>query len=95
MDGEMYRFSEVSAWNPDFERFPRASRVKWMDVTIERGETLLVPLGWWHAVESRGAADDGFNVALNLFFDADSSDWEKRKYLKSFKQQYSSTVPPN
>lgn len=88
MDGEIYRFSEVSAWNPDFEKYPRARKVKWYEATIERGETLLVPLGWWHAVESLGDADGGFNIALNLFFDAEPSDWEKRKYMKSFKQQY-------
>lgn len=87
MDGEMYRFSEVNAWQPDLERHPRAARVKFRTATIVAGETLLIPLGWFHAVVSSG--DPDMNVALNLFFDAEPEEWERRKYLKSFRQVYS------
>ncbi len=87
MDGEMYRFSEVNAWHPDLQRHPRAARVAFRRVTIEPGEALLLPLGWFHAVETEG--DPDYNVALNLFFDADPQDWAKRKYLKAFRQNYS------
>jgi hypothetical protein len=86
MDGEMYRFSEVNAWGPDLQRHPRAARVAFRRTTIEAGEALLLPLGWFHAVETQG--DPDYNVALNLFFDADPADWAKRKFLKAFKQNY-------
>ncbi len=75
MDGEMYRFSEVNAWHPDLVVHPRAAKVPFSRVTISAGETLLLPLGWFHAVESHG--DPDYNVALNLFFDAEPSDWAK------------------
>jgi hypothetical protein len=89
MEGEIYRFSEVDALNPDYVKYPRAKRVQFHSVVLEAGEVLLVPLGWFHHVLSEAKEEPkGVNVALNLFFDASAEEWEKRKYLKSFKQSY-------
>lgn len=86
--GEIYRFSEVDALQPDGARHPRALRVRFHEATVGPGQTLLVPLGWFHHVISDGHAEDGLNVALNLFFDATASDWKQARYLKAFQQSY-------
>lgn len=78
--------SKVNVWDPDFSAYPRVKKVRFLRTELHPGECLLLPLGWFHAVESFG--DPDLNVALNLFFDADKTDWENRKYMKSFKQTY-------
>lgn len=37
MDGEIYRFSEVNAWNPDYEKYPRAKKVQFYKTTLNPG----------------------------------------------------------
>ena len=36
----------------DLERFPDAARVRVLDVVVEPGESVFLPLGWWHQVSS-------------------------------------------
>ncbi|KAG2392452.1 hypothetical protein C9374_012704 [Naegleria lovaniensis] len=101
MKGEIYRFSEVNAWKPQLDQYPRSGRVQFLEAPLERGDGLLLPMGWWHAVLSEGerassCEDDasscccccGFNIALNAFWDADESFWAKRNHLKSFRKTY-------
>ena len=45
-------FSEVDVENPDLERFPLFKKVKMIDLTLDPGEVLLIPVGWWHHVRS-------------------------------------------
>jgi ribosomal protein L16 Arg81 hydroxylase len=45
-------YSEVD-WNtPDYERHPLFQRVESMEVTLMPGESLFIPVGWWHHVQS-------------------------------------------
>lgn len=37
---------------PDFDRFPEARGVPWLDVTVQAGELLYLPAGWFHRVEA-------------------------------------------
>jgi len=37
---------------PDYQRFPRARDVTFMRVTLEAGDLLFLPEGWFHQVES-------------------------------------------
>ena len=37
---------------PDFERFPLARQAALLDVTVEPGDLLYVPAGWYHQVRS-------------------------------------------
>lgn len=45
-------FSPVDPGQPDLARFPAFAGVKVLDVVVEPGETMFLPLGWWHQVSS-------------------------------------------
>jgi hypothetical protein len=45
-------YSPVDFENLDLERFPNAAKVKVLDVVVEPGETMFLPLAWWHQVTS-------------------------------------------
>jgi hypothetical protein len=45
-------YSEVD-WNtPDYERYPLFQKVESMNVSLLPGESLFIPVGWWHHVQS-------------------------------------------
>ncbi len=43
-------FSPIDLDRPDFTRYPRFRDVTVLDVVVEPGETIFLPLGWWHQV---------------------------------------------
>ena len=45
-------YSPVDFENLDLQRFPKAADVKVLDVVVEPGETVFLPLAWWHQVTS-------------------------------------------
>lgn len=45
------KFSEVDALNPDYDKFPLFREAKAINVTVEEGETLFFPSGWWHTTK--------------------------------------------
>lgn len=45
-------FSEVDIFNVDYVKFPLMRNVQVIETIVEPGETLFLPLGWWHAVEA-------------------------------------------
>ncbi|MEY9543121.1 hypothetical protein ABIE85_006181 [Bradyrhizobium diazoefficiens] len=57
-------FSEVDAEEPDLKAYPRFSEAEIIDVVLEPGEALLIPVGWWHHVRS---LDISINVSLTNF----------------------------
>lgn len=42
------KFSQVNFHDPDYEKFPLYKEAKPIEITIEEGETILFPSGWWH-----------------------------------------------
>lgn len=54
-------FSPVDADAPDLGRYPDFAGVKTLDVTLAPGETLFLPLGWWHQVS-------GLDVTVSLSY---------------------------
>jgi hypothetical protein len=46
------KVSDFNPSNPDFEKFPRAKKVKFYDLTVHPGSVLFVPPYWWHQVSS-------------------------------------------
>ena len=45
-------YSQVNFESLDLARFPEAAKVKVLDVVVEPGETVFLPLAWWHQVTS-------------------------------------------
>lgn len=43
-------FSMVDIDNPDYEKFPGLKYVKGYDITLERGDALFMPSGYWHHI---------------------------------------------
>ena len=56
--------SEVDAFAPDLERYPRfeARLSEGREASLEPGDALWVPKGWWHAVRATSAAS--FSVSF-------------------------------
>jgi ribosomal protein L16 Arg81 hydroxylase len=46
---------------PDFEKYPGLKYVSGYEVTLEFGDTLFMPSGWWHHIEYIGS---GFSMSL-------------------------------
>ncbi len=45
-------YSPVDIDKPDLSRYPLFAQTTILDVTVEPGETMFLPLGWWHQVTS-------------------------------------------
>jgi Cupin-like domain len=43
-------YSPIDIDRPDLNRYPDFSQVTVLDVVVEPGETMFLPLGWWHQV---------------------------------------------
>lgn len=54
-------FSAVDLENIDFEKYPLMRQVPIIDVILEPGEFLLLPVGWWHWVKS-------LDISISLSF---------------------------
>jgi hypothetical protein len=65
-------FSPVDLAAPDAARFPKAAGVQVLDVIVEPGETLFVPLGWWHQVE---ALDTSLSISFTNLDMPNSFSW--------------------
>lgn len=48
----LLHWSPVDVEHPDFEKFPRLANARPMELVVEAGDVLFVPVGWWHAVRS-------------------------------------------
>lgn len=56
--------SYVDVNQPDFKRFPRLKDIReGYEVILERGETLLIPSGYWHLVEY---PESSFGISLRV-----------------------------
>jgi hypothetical protein len=45
-------YSAVDPRTPDLERFPEFQRATVLDFVVGPGDALLIPVGWWHAVQA-------------------------------------------
>jgi hypothetical protein len=90
-DGQIYRFSQIDIFNADKTQYPNLSKVSFTPVTVDKGETLYIPIGWWHHVRSIGEESTGIHAAINLFWDAPDNYWTRKelRYIKDFKTKYS------
>jgi ribosomal protein L16 Arg81 hydroxylase len=54
-------FSEVDLDKPDYDRYPLFKQIKTIDVVLEPGEVIFIPVGWWHYVRS-------LDISISLSF---------------------------
>jgi len=54
-------YSSVDPKHPDYGRHPKFEGVDQLEILLEPGEALLIPVGWWHRVES-------LDVCISLSF---------------------------
>lgn len=45
------KFSWVDIFNPDYEKYPLFKNTKPVRVTVNQGETIIFPTGWWHSTQ--------------------------------------------
>jgi hypothetical protein len=45
-------FSPVDIFNVDYDKYPLMKNVQFMDVVVNPGEAIFLPMGWWHGVKS-------------------------------------------
>ena len=45
--------SSINFWSPDHKLYPKYHNVKYEEVSIQPGDVMFVPAGFWHAVESK------------------------------------------
>jgi len=62
-------YSEVDYENPDYDRHPLFRQVTPLELVLEPGEALFIPVGWWHHVRS---LDVSISVSFTNF-EADNS----------------------
>lgn len=48
----MPHMSRASLRDPNYERFPRLRHARSIEVTVNRGDILFIPRGWWHQVST-------------------------------------------
>jgi len=42
------KISQVNFLDPDYDKFPLFKNVRPIEITLQQGETLFFPSGWWH-----------------------------------------------
>ncbi|WP_246173943.1 cupin-like domain-containing protein [Paraburkholderia hayleyella] len=57
----LHCYSQVDGSAIDFARFPEMRHAQIIDCTLEPGELLFLPIGWWHYVE-------GLDVSVTMTF---------------------------
>jgi hypothetical protein len=74
-DPNSYNFSTLNLddGHPvDTSKFPDFERLVGLECTLHAGESLFIPVHWWHTVYG----SDDFNILLVDFFDAPVSRWK-------------------
>ena len=51
---------------------PREGEPRGISLTLQPGEALFIPVGWWHQVEAESAS---ISLAMTHFYESNSFDW--------------------
>ena len=65
-------YSDVDCENPDASLYPKFRNATIIDVTVEPGEVLFVPVGWWHHVR---ALDVSMTISFTNFVFPNFFNW--------------------
>lgn len=66
-------FSRVDLENPDYQNYPLFKNIKPIELILEPGETIFIPVGWWHHVR---ALDMSLSVSMTNFVFPNHYDWK-------------------
>jgi LPS sulfotransferase NodH len=66
-------FSDVDCENPDLSRHPDFRNATIIDIVVEPGEVLFMPVGWWHHVR---ALDVSITISFTNFVFPNYFTWE-------------------
>ncbi|NJK63851.1 MAG: cupin-like domain-containing protein [Synechococcaceae cyanobacterium SM2_3_1] len=66
-------FSEVNPAQPDDDRFPLFNNVQVLELIVEPGDVLFIPVGWWHWVES---LEVSISLSFTNFLFPNSFEWQ-------------------
>ncbi len=83
-DPNQTKQSRVNMFAPDYDKFPLFKQAKCIKVTVNEGETILFPRGWWHTTEMHGPCISLGRVQLNAanweaFCKDNYTSWKERK----------------
>jgi LPS sulfotransferase NodH len=67
-------FSDVDCERPDFRQFPKFRRATVINVVVQSGEVLFMPVGWWHHVR---AIDVSMTISFTNFVFPNCFSWER------------------
>lgn len=56
MYNHLHCYSQIDGSAIDVERFPSVQQARMIECTLEPGELLFLPIGWWHYVEALDAS---------------------------------------
>jgi hypothetical protein len=60
-----FHISRVDMRAPDLQRFPKVVATRPVEATLEAGDALFIPVGWWHTVYGIGTT-----LSVSLFWGA-------------------------
>jgi LPS sulfotransferase NodH len=66
-------YSDVDCEDPDLERYPLFEDATVIDVALEPGEALFLPVGWWHHVR---ALDVSMSLSFTNFVFPNHYEWD-------------------
>lgn len=55
--------SKTTSLEPDPHTFPEFSKARFIDLELKAGESLFIPIYWWHAI-----TNEAFNIAVVIFW---------------------------
>ncbi|MGB3404914.1 MAG: cupin-like domain-containing protein [Microcoleaceae cyanobacterium] len=73
-------FSKVDPENPNLEKYPLFKQAKPIEVILEPGEAIFIPVGWWHHVRS---LDLSISVSFTNFVFPNHYQWRNPTFGRS------------
>jgi hypothetical protein len=66
-------FSKVDVENPDYDKYPLFQKIPIIEVTLNAGDAIFMPVGWWHAVKSQ---DISISMSFTNFVFPNKYEWK-------------------
>ncbi len=73
-------FSKVDPENPNLEKYPLFKQAKPIELILEPGEVIFIPVGWWHHVKS---LDLSISVSFTNFIFPNHYEWRNPTFGRS------------